>query len=236
MNIPRKDMGERTDIAAIGALVSVAGLSVIDVGCGPGKVSRELCEAGATVLGVEPDPIQAEKNRAAPPSPGLTFIEARAENFPVEPESIDGVFFIRSLHHIPVEAMDAALSHAARVLKPDTGFLCVVEPAMTGTYFKVMRPFNDETHVRNEAQAALARTTPRLFQSEERFQYAQFPRYQNFEAMVTRVTGQTFNDIRRERVETEEVRRLFEAGRSEGGEYVFEQPMLLNLYRRPARP
>ncbi len=236
MNMTRKDLGERTDIAAIGALVTVAGLSVIDVGCGPGKVSRELCEAGATVLGVEPDPIQAEKNRSAPPSLRMTFIEARAENLPVTPESIDGVFFIRSLHHIPVEAMDAALGNAARVLKPDSGFLCVIEPAMTGTYFRVMRPFNDETRVRNEAQAALARTASRLFQSEERFQYAQFPRYQSFEAMVTRVTGQTFNDIQRERVETEEVRRLFEAGRAEGGDYVFEQPMLMNLYRRPVRP
>jgi ubiquinone/menaquinone biosynthesis C-methylase UbiE len=235
MDIARTDLGELTDIAAVGRLLSVNGLTVVDIGCGPGKVSRELCALGATVSGVEPDPIQAGKNRDAPPTTGLTFIEARAENLPIEPGSVDGVFFFRSLHHVPVEHMDAALAQAARILKPETGFLCVAEPGMTGTHFRVMRPFHDETRVRTEAQAALGRTARRLFHSEEVFQYVQFPSYPNFEAMVARVTGLTFNNIQRERVETDEVRDLFETGRSEDGNYVFEQPMLLNLYRRPAQ-
>lgn len=235
MNMERKDLGELTDIAAVAALLTVEGLSVVDVGCGPGKVTRELCALRVTVLGAEPDPIQAKKNREAPPTTGLTFIEAGAENLPVESGSVDGVFFFRSLHHVPIGRKEVALAEAARVLKPDSGFLCVVEPAMTGTHFKVMRPFNDETLVRTEAQAALDTTATRLFRNEERYQYVQFPRYENFEAMVTRVTGQTFNAIRRESVETDEVKSLFEAGRSDDGEYVFEQPMLLNLYRGPVR-
>ncbi len=45
--------------------------------------------------------------------------------------------------------------------------------------------------------------------------------------------GQTFNDIRRERVETDEVRALFEAGRTDRSDFMFEQPMLLDLYRGP---
>ena len=233
MNNERQVLGELTDIAAVGALLSVKGLNVVDVGCGPGKVARELCALGATVLAAEPDPIQARKNREAPATAGLTFIEAAAENLPLANGSVDGVFFFRSLHHVPIECMEAALKEAARILKPKSGFLCVVEPGMTGTHFKVMRPFHDETRVRTEAQAALGRTATRLFRSEERFQYMQFPRYPNFEAMVARVTGLTFNNIRRERVETDEVRGLFEAGRSDDGEYVFEQPMLLNLYRDP---
>ncbi|MHB8348215.1 MAG: class I SAM-dependent methyltransferase [Acidiferrobacterales bacterium] len=233
MNIQRRNLGELTDIAAVGALLSVNGLRVVDVGCGPGKVARELCALGATVIGVEPDAIQARKNREAPPAAGLTFIEAAAENLPLDPGSVDGVFFFRSLHHVPVKHMDAALMEAAQVLRPESGFLCVVEPGMMGTHFKVMRPFHDETRVRTEAQAALDRTAPRLFRSGERFQYVQFPRYPDFEAMVTRVTGQTFNNIRREQVETDEVRNRFEATRSEEGDYVFEQPMLLNLYRGP---
>lgn len=236
MNIERRDLGEQTDIAAVGALLAVKGLRVVDVGCGPGKVARELCASGATVIGAEPDPIQAKINQNAPPTAGLTFIEATAENLPLDQGSVDGVFFFRSLHHVPIERMDAALMEAARILKPGTGFLCVVEPGMTGTHFKVMRPFHDETRVRTEAQAALSRTATRLFRSEEQFRYMQFPRYPNFEAMVARVTGQTFNDIRREQVETDEVRDLFVAARPEDGEYVFEQPMLLNLYRSPARP
>ncbi len=233
MDIVRTDLGERTDIAAVTALVSVEGLTVLDIGCGPGKVSRELVAAGATVLGVEPDPIQAEKNRRAPPVPGLTFTEGRAESLKLETGSVDGVFFFRSLHHVPVEQMEAALHEAARVLKPETGFLCVFEPGMTGTHFQVMRPFNDETRVRTEAQAALGRISGRLFQSEALFRYVQFPQYPDFEAMVTRVTGLTFIDVQRKNVETDEVRTLFETGRTAAGDYVFEQPMLVNLYRSP---
>jgi ubiquinone/menaquinone biosynthesis C-methylase UbiE len=235
MSIARKDLGELTDIGAVTALLSVEGLSIVDVGCGPGKATRELCALGATVLGAEPDPIQAQKNREAPAQAGLTFIEAGAEKLPMESGSVDGVFFFRSLHHVPIGRKEAALAEAARVLKPNSGFLCVVEPAMTGTNFKVMRPFHDETQVRTEAQAALDQVATRLFRSEERYQYVQFSRYQNFEAMVARVTGQTFNSIQRESVETDEVRGLFEAGRSNDGEYVFDQPMLLNLFRGPVR-
>lgn len=235
MDLPRKELGKLTDIAAISACLAVNGLSVIDVGCGPAKVSRELCALGASVFGVEPDPIQAEKHRNAAPTPGLTFLEARAEDLPFPTGSADGVFFFRSLHHVPAAQMDAALAEAARILKPETGVLYVVEPGMTGSHFKVMRPFNDETIVRTQAQAALQRTATSLFRSAELFRYEQFPSYPNFEAMVTRITGHTFIDVKREHMETEEVRDLFEEGRTQEGDYVFEQPMLLNLYRGPIR-
>ena len=48
---------------------------------------------------------------------------------------------------------------------------------------------------------------------------------------AARALGQTFNDIKRERIETDEVRALFEAGRTDAGDYMFEQPMLLDFSR-----
>lgn len=232
MESPRKDLGRMNDLEAIGALLEVKGLRLVDVGCASGAQDRELVGRGATVLGVEPDPVQAEKNRKAEPLPGLTFVEARAQALPAESQSMDGVFFFRSLHHVPMEAMDAALGEAARVLRAD-GFLWIVEPGMTGTHFPLMRPFHDETEVRNAAQAALARNGSRLFESVELFQYFVYPRFADFATFVNHVTGQTFNNIRRSQVETDDVRAAFEAGRTKDGDYVFEQPMLLNLYRRP---
>lgn len=224
------DLGETSDVGAVRGVLALDGLRVADVGCGPGLISRELARAGARVLGIEPDPIQAEKNRAAEPFPGLSFAEARAECLPVEPGSLDAVFFFRSLHHVPVPAMDAALAEAARVLKPG-GTLCVVEPGMEGTHFPVMRPFHDETVVRNAAQAALARTAAKLFASARHYRWVQYVRYPDFAAMVSRVTGQTFNSITRDRVETAEVRALFEAGQTAAGDYAFDQPMLMAVYR-----
>jgi ubiquinone/menaquinone biosynthesis C-methylase UbiE len=140
----RKHLGERTDVAAVAALTSVAGLIVVDVGCGAGRTSRELAAIGARVIGVEPDPIQSAKNRQGEPAPGIAFVEARAESLPVDSGSADGVFFFRSLHHVPVETMEAALAEAARALKPETGFLCVVEPGMSGTHFPVIPYLNSK--------------------------------------------------------------------------------------------
>ena len=233
--IERTHLGECADVAAVASLTSVKGLTVVDVGCGAGRASRELAALGASVIAIEPDPIQAAKNREAEPASGVAFLEARAEDLPAASGSADGVFFFRSLHHVPVEAMEAALEEAARALRPETGFLCVVEPGTGGTHFPLMRPFHDETGVRNAAQAALERSARRLFRAFELFRYLQYPRYPNFEAFVARFTGQTFNDIARERVETDEVRALFEAGRTNEGDYAFEQPMLLDFYRGPIR-
>ncbi len=229
----RTDLGERSDTGALLAVTQVAGLTLVDVGCGAGKNARDLAEAGASVLAIEPDPVQAENNRAAAPALGVTFVEARAERLPARSGVMDGVVFFRSLHHVPVEAMAAALAEAARVLKPETGFLCVIEPGMSGTYFPVMRPYNDETRVREAAQQALAQSAAALFGERRSFRYLQRPRYANFDALIARALGQTFNAIAREQVETDEVRALFEAGRTDRGDYVFVQPMLLDLFRAP---
>ena len=117
MNEVCTNLGEQSDINAVSKVVSVKGLSIVDVGCGPGALARDLCALGATVLGVEPDPIQAEKNRNAAQTTGLQFAEAGAESLPVLDASADGVFFCRSLHHVPTEHMDGALKEARRVLK-----------------------------------------------------------------------------------------------------------------------
>lgn len=233
MSESRAPLGEQSDINAISKIISVESLTVVDIGCGPGALARDLCAVGASVIGVEPDPIQAKKNRNASPSSHLTFIEAGAEKLPLPDASADGVFFCRSLHHVPIARMDDALKEAARVLKRRAGFLCVIEPAVTGSYFTVSRPFHDETIVRTEAQAALNRTATQLFSNVELYDYVQRRRYSDFEQMVARVTGQTFNTIRRDQVETDEVRRLFETGRTDNGDYSFEQPMLINVYRLP---
>src|SRR5271166_3665859 len=225
----RKPLGEQTDLAAVGAVTSVAGLNVVDVGCAAGQNARDLATMGALVLAAEPDAIQAAKNRQAEPVSGLTFVEARAESLPIEAKSADGVFLFRSLHHVPVDAMDGALAEAARVLKPDSGFLCVIEPGMDGTLYKLVRLYHDETRARIAAQAALDRCS-RLFSRDEYFSYVQFRRYPDFEAMVWRATGLSYNNIRREQVETDEVRRVFEAERSESGDHVFDEPMLMDVH------
>ena len=229
--LDRIDLGELTDIQAVTHLMDVNGLSLVDVGCGAGHISRALAEMGAVVLGIEPDPAQAERNRSADPLPNVTLLEAGAQAIPADDQSVDGVMFFRSLHHVPRHLMDAALTEAARVLKPE-GFLYVVEPGMEGSHYAMMRPFHDETEVRTLAQEALARTAEGLFESTGAYLYTQHPRHDSFEAMMDFFTSLSFNDITREMIDVPEVRERFEAACTDDG-FVFEQPTLLNVYRQP---
>lgn len=226
----RTDLGELTDLDAVDRLVNVRGLDLVEVGCAGGDAARGLADRGATVLGVEPDAAQAEKNRSQPPTPRVTLVQAGGEALPAEDNSVDGVLFFRSLHHVAPDLMDKALAEAARVLKPG-GFLYAAEPSMEGNNFALTRLFNDETEVRTLAQQALDRTAARLFEETGKYVYMRHPRHADFESMVARFTGMSFNRITREMIDVPEVRKNFEAARSDGG-YVFDQPMLVNIYRR----
>ena len=226
-----EDLGEADEMAVIDRLVTVAGLDVVEVGCGDGRIIRQLAERGAKALGVEPDPIQAEKNRAAAAVPGLFFVEAPGQALPVDDGIMDGVFFCYSLHHVPREHMDKALAEALRVLKPETGFLYVLEPMLAGSMEAVYRPFHDETEVRTLAYGALKRAVVPRFAEARELRYREPVRYDSFAAFVDEVAGTTYCDFPRERLETPEVKALFEAGRTDDG-YVFTQHTRVNLYRR----
>ena len=174
--------GESTDLAVLDRLVQVRGRSVIDVGCGGGALARSLAERGAIVLGVEPDPAQAERNRDASETDGVTFAEGRAEALPGDEGAVDGVIFGRSLHHVPEAAMRPALQEARRVLG-EGGFLYVLEPVMEGAFSAVMKPFHDETEVRRQAREALADAAP-LFARAREIHYEVERRFESHEIFV----------------------------------------------------
>ena len=226
------DLGEAGEMDVIDRLVPIAGLDLVDVGCGDGRVTRQLAARGARVLGVEPDPVQAGKNRAAEAVPGLSFVEAPGQRLPIEDGAMDGVFFCYSLHHVPSEHMEEALAEAVRVLKPRTGFLFIMEPMLTGSLEAIYRPFHDETEVRTLAYRALERAAAPCFAEAQELRFREPVHYESFAIFVEQVAGTTYNDFPRESVETPEVAAMFEAGRTGDG-YVFTQHTRINLYRRP---
>ncbi len=229
-----EDFGESDDLAVIDRVLAVTALRLVDAGCGTGDFARALAERGAEVLGIEPDPIQAEKNRAAAPTPGVTFAEAPAQRIPLEDASADGVLFKFSLHHVPPADMDAALDEAMRVLKPGSGFLYVMEPVMAGSYSEAMRPFHDETEVCRLAREALERCAAPGFAEAREYQYFERYHYRDFDEFLAEWLDLTYEDHRREKIDTPKVRALFEAEHSGDG-YVLEQPIRVNDYRRLKR-
>ena len=225
----RTHLGEMSDIQVVNALLQVQGLRLLDLGCGPGHNTRLLAESGAEVLGLEPDPVQAQRNREAEACPGVRLDEGRAEALTQATDSVDGVFLFRSLHHVPMDKMDMALAEAARVVRPG-GFVFVLEPSVQGSHTALMLPFHDETQVRGAAQQALTRAERALFASRAQYQCVQHIRYESFEQLLTRFSSMSFNDISAEQVDQPSVRAAFSAGRDEQG-FRFDQQSLIDVFR-----
>jgi ubiquinone/menaquinone biosynthesis C-methylase UbiE len=219
--------------ALLAELVPLEGATVVDVGCGDGDLVRWLAGRGATALGVEVGEEPLAAARAAEPVAGERYLQGGGEALPLPDASADAVTFIQSLHHVPVEHLDAALAEAARVLRPG-GLVFVQEPLPEGEQFAVLQPLDDETHVRTEAQAALARL-PRTLRSEHSLTFGLRSFHPSFEALRDRVL---MNDAQRTArfpaVEPELRARFDELAVPVDGGFVLRQPTKVDLLRRTA--
>jgi ubiquinone/menaquinone biosynthesis C-methylase UbiE len=102
-----------------------AGDSVIDVGCGPGTAVRRAARLGASVIGVDPAPVMLRVARILTRSSGtVRYATGTAEALPLPDHSVSVLWTIASVHHWA--DLDAALSEAARVLRPE-GRLIAIE-------------------------------------------------------------------------------------------------------------
>jgi SAM-dependent methyltransferase len=91
----------------------LAGLRVLDLGAGTGKLTAQLAELGADVTAVEPDEsMLAELRRQVPSVPAL---HGPAEAIPLPGASVDAVLCGQSLHWFD---LPRALPEIARVLVP----------------------------------------------------------------------------------------------------------------------
>lgn len=230
--ISSTDLGEASHIEAVDKLLKIDGRFVVDVGSGDGGFAKALAKRGARVLAIEPDERDVPPDLPPEIKDRVTFECAGGEAIPLNDGEANGVFFNRSLHHIPEDLMDQALGEAKRVLNSEDGFLYVIEPDMSGAWSQLMKPFHDETEVRRLALEALDRTASRLFADAHEYWYMTWMRFKDFEAFATqpmmRKLGMPVQDV-----ETSEVRSLFDAGETSDS-FAFSHPMRLRLYRGAA--
>lgn len=99
-------------------LVAPAGKDVVDVGCGGGALVRDLVALGARPIGIEISEEQLATARARDGDSGARYLVGRAEALPLDDGSADVVVFMRSLHHVPPQHLEAGLREARRVLRP----------------------------------------------------------------------------------------------------------------------
>ena len=214
------DLGFITSIEIIEQELSLDQKSLIDAGCGGLDFTKCLLEKKASVLAIDPDAVQAKINRESAPIPNLEFIEAGAEKIPAENDSIDGVFFSFSLHHIPSELYPLVFEEVIRVLRPN-GYLCVIEP-MSCPLNDVMKLFHNEDQERLDAIRAIAEFGLPAFETAKRFEYHSFIEYDSFDHFADRFSSRSFNTLYSpEDVRKPAVEKAFE---QHAPEYRFRSP------------
>jgi SAM-dependent methyltransferase len=105
-------------IPEFGVLGDVAGLDIVELGCGTAYFSAKLARRGARVVGVDPTPAQLETARRMQAQTGIEFplVEAPGEDVPLPDASFDLAFseYGASLWADPQKW----IAEAARLLRP----------------------------------------------------------------------------------------------------------------------
>ena len=148
--------------------------------------------------------------------------------------SFDGALMLKSLHHVPMDAMDAALTEVARVVRPG-GLLYVSEPIYGGAFNELVRLYNDEGVVRTAAQAALDRAVAAgiHWQAEAERRFAQPVRFRDWPDFAQRMLYPSFADHGITPALEARVRAKFEPHLGPEGAR-FMRPLHVRLLRRRA--
>lgn len=106
-------------------LVPEPGERTIEIGCGEGRVARDLKERGHSVVGIDSAPTLLAAAQAL--DPAGDYVLTDAADLPFEDESFDLAVAYNSL--MDIDDMGSAVHEAWRVLKPGSRFcICVTHP------------------------------------------------------------------------------------------------------------
>lgn len=106
-------------------LVPGPGERTLEIGCGEGRVTRDLRSRGHKMVSVDSSPTMLGAARALDPLG--EYVLADAAELPFEDESFDLAAAYNSL--MDIDRMDFAIAEVARVLRPGSRFcVCVTHP------------------------------------------------------------------------------------------------------------
>ncbi len=143
-------------IAAILSQCEISGRDVLEIGCGKGRITRDLAKHARRVVASDPDAGALETARAAICADNVQFVHAPAgvPDFPAG--TFDLVIYTLSLHHVPVGEMPGSLRMAARLLRKAAS-IAVVEPGDGGSLTEAKERFGAGSGDERPAKEAAVR-------------------------------------------------------------------------------
>lgn len=145
-----------TEQAVMERLLPLEKALVVELGCGAAWITRQLAERypHSRFIATEVDEIQHGKNLALTVPANLSFRMGGAEAIDAEDGSVDIVCMQKSLHHVPLDLMPAAMKEIVRVLRPG-GLAYFCEPVYAGEFNALLSLIHDEKRVREAAFDAI---------------------------------------------------------------------------------
>jgi len=200
-------------------VLSLDNKRILELGCGKADITRHIATTGAgrSVVAMEVDKIQHDKNLEIDNLPNVKFTLAGGEDIPEDDQTFDVVFMFKSLHHVPLESMDDTLKEIHRVLKPG-GLAYISEPVFDGDFNEVIRLFHDEEIVRKAAFAAVKNSIENgQFKLQEQIFFNAPRHYKNFEDFEDRLIKVTHSDHSLSEELLEQVKQEFSKHMTDNG-------------------
>jgi ubiquinone/menaquinone biosynthesis C-methylase UbiE len=234
MQIKNSSMDEMVpEVEVYSRLLPLQGARIIELGCGPAAHTRAIAEGGhpATILACEVDTIQHQKNLTITDLPTVTFSHAGAQAIPAEDDSADIVMMFKSLHHVPLAAMDSVMQEIRRVLHPG-GLAYISEPVYAGNFNEVLRLFHDEKAVREAAFATVCKAVEQgVLELVEQHFFSTPNNFDDFADFERKVIGVTHTDHQLSPEQLQTVREKFEGFMGPDGAH-FTIPIRVDLLRK----
>ena len=214
-------------------LLTLDGKHILELGCGSAEITRNIATSGSDrkITALEVDEIAYEKNLQITDLPNVTFSLSGAQEIPLEDESVDVVFMFKSLHHVPLELMDASMREIRRVLKTG-GLLYISEPVFAGDFNEILRLFHDEQKVREAAFTTVKKAVDEgLFSLLEETFFNSPMKFENFSEFENNTIKATHSDHKLDEQLYALVKQRFEQHIGDDGAH-FLMPIRVDLLQK----
>ena len=214
-------------------MLSLDNKHILELGCGTAQKTRDIATSGVnrTITALEVDVTAHQKNLQIDDLPNVQFALAGAQQIPLDDESVDIVLMFKSLHHVPVELMEASLREINRVLKSG-GLAYISEPVFSGDFNDILRLFNDEQKVREAAFSTLRKAVDQgMFHLVEEAFFNTPRRYRDFAEFENTIINASYSDHRLDDKLFDRVKQKFEQHLGDDGAY-FLSPVRVDLLQK----
>ncbi|MEN8180594.1 MAG: class I SAM-dependent methyltransferase [Pseudomonadota bacterium] len=233
MQIDRPDAYETTtELELMESLLPLAGARVLELGCGAAWTTRQLAERypAAQFIATEVDKLQHAKNLRIE-LPNVEFRLEGAQAISEPDDSVDIVWMLKSLHHVPAELMRNAMQEISRVLRPG-GLAWFSEPVYAGAFNDLMRLIHDEKEVRELAFKTIGSLVESGAMQLKAEKFINVPgSYASWELFESRFLNVTHTKLAIEAERYAGIRSAFLAHMTEGGAY-FMKPHRIDLLQK----